>query len=50
MPPIIYNSILWNNGSFEVSPGCDGGAMVYYSDVMGGASSAVGWTPARQTR
>jgi len=37
MPPIIYNSILWNNGSFEVSPGCDAGAMVYYSDIMGGA-------------
>lgn len=41
MPPIIYKSILWNNGSLEVSPGCDAGAMVYYSDIMGGAGCEV---------
>lgn len=36
-PTIIYNSILWNNGPYEISPDCDSGAIVYYTDVMGGA-------------
>ena len=35
-PTMVYNSILWNNGAYEVSPNCDDGAMVYYSDIMGG--------------
>ena len=37
MPPVVYNSIVWGNGPYEISPDCDDGAFVYYSDVMGGA-------------
>jgi hypothetical protein len=36
-PTIIYNSILWNNGPYEISPDCTEGAFVFYSDIMGGA-------------
>ncbi|MCK9459973.1 MAG: hypothetical protein M0R80_10075 [Proteobacteria bacterium] len=36
-PPVVYNSILWTNGPYGISPDCDSGAIVYYSDVMGGA-------------
>ncbi|MCK9462763.1 MAG: hypothetical protein M0R80_24340 [Proteobacteria bacterium] len=36
-PPVVYNSILWTNGPYEISPDCDSGAIVYYTDVMGGA-------------
>ena len=34
--PFVTNSILWNNGTHEILPDCDGGAAVTYSDVMGG--------------